>query len=59
MPDPIQPVRVIKADTLKPKRDTIPADRIESALRTLEHIEAQAGRLLKMAQAVRAELTTK
>lgn len=50
-------VRVIKkANRIEEKRDTIPIDRV---LKTVEHIEIQAGRLLKMAQEVRAALTTK
>lgn len=43
------PVRIVKpCDTL--------ADRKESLLKSLEHFEAQAGRLLKMARDIRAEL---
>lgn len=51
-------VKVIKRLDRRPQnRATIPADRHESLLRTIEHMEAQAGRLLKMVRDVKVALT--
>lgn len=59
MNETTKPVRVIKRLDRQPKHDNIPADRHESLLKTIEHMEAQAGRLLKMVRDVKVALTTK
>lgn len=51
--------KVIKrVDKEQPKRGNMPADQPD-VLKTLEHIETQAGRLFKMARQARLALTTK
>lgn len=58
MSEPTKPVRVIKRlDKEQSKRGNMPADPPD-LLKTIEHMEAQAGRFLQMVRELKLALTT-
>lgn len=54
--DSLSSQAVKKVDVKSPDHATMPTDRTAGLLKTLGHLESQAGRLVKMARDIRAEV---